>query len=138
MLKEFKEFALKGNVMDLAIGVIIGAAFSGIVKSMVDDIIMPIVGAITGGVDFSNYFVGLASGVEASTLDAAKEQGAVLAYGNFITAAVNFLIIAFVLFMVVRAINSMKRKEEEKPAPAPTKPPEVEVLEEIRDLLAKK
>ncbi|MCL4147289.1 UNVERIFIED_CONTAM: hypothetical protein GTU68_001422 [Idotea baltica] len=121
MLKEFKEFALKGNVMDLAIGVIIGAAFSGIVKSMVDDIIMPIVGAITGGVDFSNYFVGLAS-----------------AYGNFITAAVNFLIIAFVLFMVVRAINSMKRKEEEKPAPVATKPPEVEVLEEIRDLLAKK
>ncbi|WP_306259673.1 large conductance mechanosensitive channel protein MscL [Pararhizobium sp. IMCC21322] len=138
MLKEFKEFALKGNVMDLAIGVIIGAAFSGIVKSMVDDVIMPIIGAITGGVDFSNFFVGLASNVDATTLDAAKEQGAVLAYGNFITATVNFLIIAFVLFMAVRAINSMKRKEEAKPAPVATKPPEVEVLEEIRDLLAKK
>ena len=138
MLKEFKEFALKGNVMDLAIGVIIGAAFSGIVKSMVDDVIMPIIGAITGGVDFSNFFVGLASTVEATTLDAAKEQGAVLAYGNFITATVNFLIIAFVLFMAVRAINSMKRKEEEKPAEAPAKAADVALLEEIRDLLAKK
>lgn len=138
MLKEFKEFALKGNVMDLAIGVIIGAAFSGIVKSLVADVIMPIIGAITGGVDFTNFFVGLASTVDATTLDAAKEQGAVLAYGNFITATVNFVIIAFVLFMAVRAINSMKRKEEEKPAPVATKPPEVEVLEEIRDLLAKK
>lgn len=138
MLKEFKEFALKGNVMDLAIGVIIGAAFSGIVKSLVADVIMPVIGAITGGIDFTNFFVGLSSNVDASTLDAAKEQGAVLAYGNFITATVNFLIIAFVLFLAVRAINSMKRKEEEKPAPVATKPPEVEVLEEIRDLLAKK
>ncbi|MFK8034212.1 MAG: large conductance mechanosensitive channel protein MscL [Hyphomicrobiales bacterium] len=138
MLKEFKEFALKGNVLDLAIGVIIGASFGGIVKSMVADIIMPIVGAIFGGLDFSNYFVGLASGVDASTLDAAKEQGAVLAYGNFLTAAVDFAIIAFILFLVVKAVNNMKRKEEAKPAEPPKTPREEELLAEIRDLLAKK
>lgn len=136
MLKEFKEFALKGNVMDLAIGVIIGAAFSGIVKSLVDDIIMPVIGAITGGIDFSNYFIGLASGVDAPTLDAAKDQGAVLAYGSFITASVNFLIIAVVLFLVVRGLNRMKRKEEAKPAPVAVKPREEVLLEEIRDILA--
>ncbi len=138
MLKEFKEFALKGNVMDLAIGVIIGAAFSGIVKSLVDDVIMPIIGAITGGIDFSNYFIGLAPAVDAQTLDAAKEQGAVLAYGSFITALVNFLIIAFVLFLVVRSLNSMKRKEEAKPAPVAVKPRDEVLLEEIRDILATK
>lgn len=138
MLKEFKEFALKGNVLDLAIGVIIGASFGGIVKSMVDDIIMPIIGAIFGGLDFSNYFVGLASGVEANTLDAAKEQGAVLAYGNFLTAAVNFAIIAFVLFLVVKAVNNMKKKEEAKPVEVAKVPREEELLVEIRDLLAKK
>lgn len=138
MLKEFKEFALKGNVLDLAIGVIIGASFGGIIKSMVADIIMPIVGAIFGGLDFSNYFVGLASGVDASTLDAAKEQGAVLAYGNFLTAAVNFAIIAFILFLVVKAVNNMKKKEEAKPAEPAKTPREEELLMEIRDLLAKK
>nr|WP_306263652.1 large conductance mechanosensitive channel protein MscL [Pararhizobium sp. IMCC3301] len=138
MLKEFKEFALKGNVMDLAIGVIIGAAFSGIVKSLVDDVIMPVIGAITGGIDFSNYFIGLAPTVDAQTLDAAKEQGAVLAYGSFITASVNFLIIAFVLFLVVRSLNSMKRKEEAKPAPVAVKPRDEVLLEEIRDILAAK
>lgn len=138
MLKEFKEFALKGNVLDLAIGVVIGAAFGAIVKSLVGDIIMPVVGAISGGLDFSNYFVGLSGTVEATTLDAAREQGAVLAYGSFLTAAVNFLIVAFVLFMVVKAINNMKRKEEEKPA-EPAAPPKNEVLlEEIRDLLSKR
>lgn len=137
MLKEFKEFALKGNVLDLAIGVIIGASFGGIVKSMVDDIIMPIVGAIFGGLDFSNYFVGLASSVEATTLDAAKEQGAVLAYGSFLTAAVNFAIIAFILFLVVKAVNNMKKKEEAKPAEPAKTPREEELLMEIRDLLAK-
>lgn len=138
MLKEFKEFALKGNVLDLAIGVIIGASFGGIVKSMVADIIMPIVGAIFGGLDFSNYFLGLASGVDASTLDAAKEQGAVLAYGNFLTAAVDFAIIAFILFLVVKAVNNMKKKEEAKPAEPAKTPREEELLMEIRDLLAKK
>lgn len=137
MLKEFKEFAMKGNVMDLAIGVVIGAAFGAIVKSLVGDVIMPIVGAVSGGLDFSNYFVGLSGAIEASTLDAAREQGAVLAYGSFLTATVNFLIVAFVLFLVVKAINNMKRKEEEKPA-EPAAPPRDEVLlEEIRDLLAK-
>ena len=137
MLKELKEFALKGNVMDLAIGVIIGGAFGAIVKSMVDDILMPIVGAIFGGLDFNNYFAGLSAAVNAPTLDAAKEQGAVLAYGSFITAAINFLIIAFILFMVVKAINKMQKAEEEAPAePAP--PPANEVLlAEIRDLLKK-
>src|SRR4029078_8550541 len=95
MLDEFKEFAFKGNAFDLAVGVIIGAAFGKIVDSIVNDLIMPLVGAVFGGPDFSNYFVGLASGVNAPTLAAAKEQGAVFAYGNFITALINFLIIAF-------------------------------------------
>jgi len=132
MLKEFKEFAFKGNVLDLAIGVIIAGAFGLIVKSLVDDIIMPIVGAITGGVDFSNMFAPLASDVTAATLDAAREQGAVLAYGSFITAVVNFLIVAFILFMVVRADNSMKKKEEAAPSAPPA---DVVLLTEIRDLL---
>ncbi len=138
MLKEFKEFALKGNVMDLAIGVIIGAAFGKIITSLVEDIIMPIVGAITGGVDFSNYFTALGGNVTATALVEAKKQGAILAWGNFVTVAVNFLIIAFILFLVVKGMNSMKRKAEEAPAePAP--PPRNEVLlEQIRDLLAKK
>ena len=132
MLKEFKEFAFKGNVLDLAIGVIIAGAFGLIVKSLVDDIIMPIVGAITGGIDFSNMFAPLASDVTAATLDAAREQGAVLAYGSFITAVVNFLIVAFILFMVVRAANSMKKKEEAAPSAPPA---DVVLLTEIRDLL---
>ena len=137
MLKEFKDFAMKGNVLDLAIGVIIGGAFGAIVKSAVSDILMPVVGAIFGGLDFSNYFVGLSSSVSAATLKAAKEQGAVLAYGNFITAAINFIIIAFILFMVVKAVNNMKKKEEAAPA-APAAPPAEEVLlTEIRDLLKK-
>ncbi|MGI9465132.1 MAG: large conductance mechanosensitive channel protein MscL, partial [Aestuariivirgaceae bacterium] len=128
----------KGNVLDLAIGVIIGGAFGAVVKSAVDDVLMPIIGAIFGGLDFSNYFAGLASSVTATTLDAAKEQGAVLAYGSFITAAVNFLIIAFILFMVVKAINTMKRKEEEAPAEPPAPPANEVLLAEIRDLLKKK
>jgi large conductance mechanosensitive channel len=132
MLKEFKEFALKGNVVDLAIAVIIGLAFSKIIDSIVSDIIMPVVGAITGGLDFSNYFLPLSSAVTAETLPAAKEQGAVLAYGNFITVVVNFLIIAFILFLLVRLINRFKQKE---PVAAP---PRIEVLlQEIRDLLAR-
>ena len=134
MWNEFKAFAFKGNVLDLAVGVIIAGAFGLIVSSLVDDIIMPIVGAITGGVDFSNLFAPLAEGVTAGTLAAAKEQGAVLAYGNFITAVVNFLIIAFILFMIVRAANKMQKQAEEAPA-APAE--DVVLLTQIRDLLKK-
>jgi large conductance mechanosensitive channel len=133
MWKEFKDFALKGNAFDLAIGVIIGLAFSKIVDSIVNDLIMPVIGAVTGGLDFSNYFLPLSGSVSADTLPAAKQQGAVLAYGNFVTVVVNFLIIAFVLFLVVRTINRFRRRE---PVPVAT-PPKVEVLlAEIRDLLA--
>lgn len=134
MLKEFKEFAMKGNVVDLAVGVIIGAAFGAIVTSMVGDIIMPIVGAITGGLDFSNYFTPLSAKVTAGTLAEAKKQGAVLAWGNFLTLALNFIIIAFVLFLVIKGMNRMKKKEEAAAA-GPTK--DQELLMEIRDLLKK-
>jgi large conductance mechanosensitive channel len=132
MLDDFKKFALRGNVVDLAVGVIIGAAFGAIVTSLVGDVIMPVVGAITGGLDFSNYFVPLSSAVTADTLAEAKKQGAVLAYGSFLTVTLNFIIIAFVLFLVIRAMTRMMKKEAEKPA-APTK--QEELLAEIRDLL---
>jgi large conductance mechanosensitive channel len=136
MLKEFREFAMKGNVVDLAVGVIIGAAFSGIVTSLVGDIIMPIIGAITGGLDFSNYFTPLSTAVTAGNLVEARKQGAVLAWGNFLTLTLNFIIVACVLFVVIRSINVLKRKDEA--APAPPKPTrEVELLTEIRDLLKK-
>ena len=135
MLEEFKKFALRGNVVDLAIGVIIGAAFGAIVNSMVADIIMPIVGAVSGGLDFSNYFIPLSSKVTAVTLAEAKKQGAVLAWGNFLTITLNFIIIAFVLFLVIRAMTRLMRKEEAKPTP-PTK--QEELLTEIRDLLKAK
>ncbi len=138
MLKEFKEFAMLGNVVDLAIGVIIGAAFSKIVDSLVADIIMPVIGAITGGLDFSNYFLGLSSAVNATSLVDAKKQGAVLAFGNFMTIAVNFIIIAFVLFLIIRAINHLRRSEAAAPEAAPAPAREEVLLEEIRDLLAKK
>jgi len=137
MLEEFKKFALKGNVVDLAIGVIIGAAFSKIVDSLVADIIMPFIGAL-GGVDFSNYFIGLNSAVNSPILSEAKKQGAVLAYGNFVTVGINFLIIAFVLFMVVKGINKLQKKAppaEEAPA---AKAEDVVLLGEIRDLLKQK
>ena len=138
MLKEFKEFALKGNVVDLAIGVIIGGAFGKIVDSLVNDIIMPIVGAIFGGLDFSNYFLGLSKAVNSPVLAEAKKQGAVFAYGSFLTVVVNFLIVAFVLFLAVRAMNSMKKAEAAAPA-APPPPPRSEVLlQEIRDALVSK
>lgn len=136
MLDEFKEFIAKGNVMDLAVGVIIGGAFSLIVASLTDDIIMPIVGAIFGGLDFSNYFLPLASEVTAGTLAEAREQGAVLAYGNFVTVVINFLILAWIIFLMVRGVNRIRRKQAEAPA-APSAPPQdVQLLTEIRDLLA--
>ncbi|MCP3400560.1 large conductance mechanosensitive channel protein MscL [Bradyrhizobium sp. CCGB20] len=135
MLKEFREFAMKGNVVDLAVGVIIGAAFGAIVTSLVGDIIMPIIGAATGGLDFSNYFAPLSKAVTATNLADAKKQGAVLAYGSFLTLTINFIIVAFVLFLVIRAMNTLKRKEEAAPAPKPSA--EVELLTEIRDLLKK-
>ena len=137
MLKEFKEFIAKGNVMDLAVGVIIGGAFGLIVKSLTDDVIMPVVGAIFGGFDFSDFFIPLSSAVTASTLDAAREQGAVLAYGNFITVALNFLILAWIIFLMVKGVNNMRRKEEEKPAAPAAPPADVQLLTEIRDLLKK-
>src|SRR3954449_10149030 len=115
MLKEFREFAMKGNVVDLAVGVIIGAAFGGIVSSLVGDIIMPIAGAITGGLDFSNYFTPMSKAVTASNLADAKKQGAVLAWGNFLTLTLNFMIVAFVMFLVVRAMNALKRRHEAAP-----------------------
>lgn len=137
MLNEFREFAMKGNVVDLAVGVIIGAAFGAIVTSLVGDIIMPIIGAATGGLDFSNYFVPLSKAVTATNLADAKKQGAVLAYGSFLTLTINFIIIAFVLFLVIRAMNTLKRKEETKPAELPKPSAEVVLLTEIRDLLKK-
>lgn len=138
---EFKEFAVKGNVVDLAIGVIIGGAFGKIVDSMVKDLIMPLVGKFTGGLDFSNYFLRLAD-VPASytgpqTYEALTKAGVPLfAYGNFITVAVNFAILAFVIFLMVRQINRLK-KQTPPPAPAPT-PEDIVLLREIRDALAKK
>lgn len=137
MFKEFREFAMKGNVVDLAVAVIIGAAFGAIVTSLVGDIIMPIIGSITGGLDFSNYFLPLAKSVTATNLADAKKQGAVLAYGNFITLTLNFLIIAFVLFIVIRLMSTLKRKDEAAPAPPPKPTREEELLTEIRDLLKK-
>ncbi len=139
MLNEFKEFISKGNVMDLAVGVIIGTAFSLIVKSLTDDIIMPIVGAIFGGFDFSNYFFALTSGVTAQTLAEARKQGAVFAYGNFVTMVINFLILAWIIFLMVKGVNTLRRRMErdEEPAPevSPAPPADVQLLTEIRDLL---
>jgi large conductance mechanosensitive channel len=132
MLAEFKKFALRGNVVDLAIGVIIGAAFSGIINSLVGDVIMPIIGAITGGLDFSNYFAPLSAKITATTLAEAKKQGAVLAWGSFLTVTLNFIIVAFVLFLAIRALNKVVRKEEEK-APALSKTEQL--LTDIRDQL---
>ncbi len=138
MFNEFKKFIMRGNVMDLAVGVIIGGAFGAIVSSLVDDVLMPIIGAIFGGLDFSNYFAPLSEGISASTLDAAKEQGAVLAYGNFITAVINFLIIGFVIFLIVRSVNNLMESMKEEEEAAPAAPPAQEVLlTEIRDLLKK-
>ena len=137
-LEEFKKFAMRGNVVDLAVGVIIGAAFGAIVTSLVGDIFMPVVGAVTGGLDFSNYFLPLSKSVTATALVEARKQGAVLAYGSFITVAINFLIIAFILFLVVRGINKLQKAEAEKPAEPPAPSKSEVLLQEIRDLLARK
>ncbi|MBK6716390.1 MAG: large conductance mechanosensitive channel protein MscL [Burkholderiales bacterium] len=137
MMSEFKEFALKGNVMDLAVGVIIGGAFGKIVDSLVGDIVMPIVGKIFGGLDFNDYFIPLA-GQTATTLVEAKKAGAVLAYGSFITIALNFVILAFIIFQMVKMMNRMKREEPAAaaaPAEAPPTPEDVILLREIRDAL---
>ncbi|MGG2475209.1 large conductance mechanosensitive channel protein MscL, partial [Rhizobium sp. BR5] len=139
MLNEFKTFIARGNVMDLAVGVIIGAAFSKIVDSVVNDLIMPIVGAIFGGFDFSNYFLPLSSTVTAASLAAAREQGAVFAYGSFLTVLINFLILAWIIFLMVKGVNKLRdsverKKADEKPEAAPP-PEDVRLLTEIRDLL---
>ena len=133
MLNEFREFAMKGNVVDLAVGVIIGAAFGAIVTSLVGDIVMPLIGAITGGLDFSNYFTPLSKAVTASNLADAKKQGAVLAWGNFLTLTLNFIIVAFVIFLAIRSLNRLKRRDEAAPPPKPTR--QEGLLTEIRDLL---
>ena len=140
MIKEFQEFISKGNVMDLAVGVIIGGAFGLIVNSLVNDIIMPIVGAIFGGFDFKNYFLPLSSTVTAASLEEARKQGAVFAYGNFLTVVINFLILAWIIFLMVKAVNTLRRRlEKEKPAaPAAPPPADVQLLTEIRDILAKR
>jgi large conductance mechanosensitive channel len=134
MLKEFKEFIAKGNVVDLAVGVIIGAAFGKIVTSLVDDVMMPPIGKLLGNADFANLYIPLA-GQTAKTLDEAKKTGAVLAYGAFFNTIIQFLIIAFVLFLIIKGINRMRRQKEEAPA-APTD--DVVLLTEIRDLLKAK
>jgi large conductance mechanosensitive channel len=138
MWNEFKQFALRGNVVDLAIGIIIGAAFGRIVDSLVGDIFMPIIGAVTGGLDFSNYFTALSGNVTAGSLEEAKKQGAVLGWGNFITVAINFAIIAWILFLLVKGMNRLRRTEDAKTGTA-EKPPEipadVKLLTEIRDLM---
>jgi large conductance mechanosensitive channel len=130
MLDEFKKFALRGNAVDLAIGVIIGAAFGAIVNSLVGDIISPLIGAISSGLDFSNYFIPLSSKVTANSLADAKKQGAVLAWGSFVTIVINFMIVAFVLFLVVKLMNRLIRSEEAKPVNR-----QEQLLTEIRDIL---
>lgn len=139
MLNEFKEFIAKGNVMDMAVGIIMGAAFTAIVKSMVDDVLNPVIGLFLGGVDFSNMFINL-SGEDFASLAAAQEAGAAtLNYGVFINAVINFLIVAFVVFMLIKGVNQLKRQAEEAPKEeAPAAPPaDVQLLTEIRDLLKK-
>ena len=135
MLQEFKAFAVKGNVIDLAVGVIIGTAFAKIVDSLVQDIIMPLVGRVVGGLDFTNYYIPLNNQGAHLTLVEAKKAGAVFAYGSFITILFNFLILAFIIFQMVRLLNKAKRRDPE-PAAAPT-PEEVVLLREIRDALRK-
>jgi len=144
MLKEFKEFALKGNMLDMAIGIVIGAAFGTVIKSLVDNVVMPIVSSLTGAPDFSNLFVLLKApenteGINMGSIDAVREAGGVaLGYGLFINAFIAFLLVALALFFVVKAVNKSKKKEEEPaPAPPPEPPADIQLLSEIRDLLKK-
>ena len=136
MVSEFKDFIAKGNVMDLAVGVIIGGAFGTIVTSLTDDVIMPLVG-LFGEADFTDFYLPLQSGIDARTLEAARAQGPVLAYGSFVTAVVNFLILALIIFMMVKAVNRMRREDPAPEAETEAAPPaDVQLLGEIRDLLA--
>lgn len=141
MLKEFREFAMRGNVLDMAVGIIIGAAFTTIVQSLVNDILMPPIGVLVGGVDFSNYFLPLTLDNAPATLQAAKDAGVpVMAYGKFVNAVINFLIVAFAIFILIDQMNKLRKRFEkakaEEPAPAPSR--DIVLLEEIRDLLAKR
>ncbi|MEM7507368.1 MAG: large conductance mechanosensitive channel protein MscL [Pseudomonadota bacterium] len=138
MLNEFKEFAIKGNVVDMGVGIVIGAAFTSIVTSFVSDIVNPIIGLFTGGIDFSNLFINL-SDQEVASVAAAQEAGlATINYGLFINAVISFVIVAFILFMIIRNVNKLKKAEEEAPAPEPEPSAEEKLLVEIRDLLAAK
>jgi len=135
MLKEFKEFAMRGNVLDMAVGIIIGASFGKIVSSLVSDVIMPPIGRLMGNVDFSSLFVNLGAG-KYDSLAAAKAAGAAtLNYGVFINTVLDFVIVAFAIFLLVKGVNMAKRQEEKKPAPPPEPPPQEKLLAEIRDLL---
>jgi len=137
MLEEFKKFAMRGNVVDMAVGIVIGAAFGKIVSSLVNDVIMPPIGMIMGNVDFSQLFINL-SGEDYASLASAQEAGAAtINYGVFINTVLDFVIIAFAIFMVIRGMNRMKKKEEEKPAEPPKPSEEVLLLQEIRDALRK-
>ena len=134
-LQEFKEFAMRGNMIDMAVGIIIGGAFGKIVDSIVGDLIMPVVGKLFGGLDFSSYYIPLAGQAAGMPLEAAKKAGAVFAYGNFLTVALNFVILAFIIFLMIKQINRLKK---EAPAAAPAATPEdVVLLREIRDSLKK-
>ncbi|WP_420433810.1 large conductance mechanosensitive channel protein MscL [Hyphobacterium sp.] len=138
MLKEFKEFAMRGNVVDLAVGFILGGAFSTIVRSLVNDILMPPLGLLLGGVDFANLFITLGDAEYESLVEAQEAGAATINYGLFINNVIAFLILAFALFLIIKGMNSMKKKQEEVPAEAPPPPREQVLLEEIRDLLARK
>jgi large conductance mechanosensitive channel len=134
---EFKEFAVKGNVVDLAVGVIIGGAFGKIVDSVVNDLIMPLVGKVVGGLDFSNYYIALSGQQVGLTLADAKKAGAVFAYGSFLTVALNFAILAFIIFLMIKQINRMKKEEAPAPAAPAATPEDILLLREIRDNLKK-
>jgi large conductance mechanosensitive channel len=138
MLQEFKEFALRGNVVDMAVGIIIGAAFSTIVKSLVNDVIMPPIGLITGGMDFSDLYINLSGGDYQSLAQAREAGAATINVGIFINSVISFAIVAFVLFMVIKGMNQLRRKQEEEPATEPPPSREVQLLEEIRDALVKR
>lgn len=135
MMQEFRTFAIKGNVVDLAVGVIIGGAFGKIVDSLVQDVIMPVVGKLVGGLDFSNYYIPLNHQGTQLALAEAKKAGAVLAYGNFLTILLNFLLLAFVIFQMVRIINKLRHEEPPAPAAEPVTPEDIVLLREIRDSL---